>query len=83
MRCAPRAIVLLAIAGVAVGATRPAAAQTPADTVTVAMHVTIAPPGGCHFHPRCPHAMDRCRTTGPALREVETRVVSCHLYDAS
>jgi peptide/nickel transport system substrate-binding protein len=35
--------VLLAIAGVAVGATRPAAAQTPADTVTVAMHVTIAP----------------------------------------
>jgi oligopeptide transport system ATP-binding protein len=55
------------------------------DEIAVAGEVPspIAPPGGCHFHPRCPHAMDRCRTTGPALREVETRVVSCHLYDAS
>jgi oligopeptide/dipeptide ABC transporter ATP-binding protein len=43
----------------------------------------IAPPAGCHFHPRCPHAMDRCRTVAPALREVEGRRVSCHLYDAS
>jgi oligopeptide/dipeptide ABC transporter ATP-binding protein len=41
----------------------------------------IAPPAGCHFHPRCPHAMDRCRTMEPALREVDTRFVSCHLYD--
>jgi oligopeptide/dipeptide ABC transporter ATP-binding protein len=22
----------------------------------------LAPPPGCHFHPRCPHAMPRCRT---------------------
>jgi oligopeptide/dipeptide ABC transporter ATP-binding protein len=41
----------------------------------------IAPPAGCHFHPRCPRAMDRCRAVGPALREVEARFVSCHLYD--
>jgi oligopeptide/dipeptide ABC transporter ATP-binding protein len=43
----------------------------------------IAPPAGCHFHPRCPHALDRCRTVAPALREVEGRRVACHLYDAS
>jgi oligopeptide transport system ATP-binding protein len=41
----------------------------------------IAPPAGCHFHPRCPRALDRCRAIGPALREVEGRFVSCHLYD--
>ena len=23
------------------------------------------PPAGCHFHPRCPHAMDICRKTYP------------------
>jgi peptide/nickel transport system substrate-binding protein len=38
-----RAVALLALAVVAVGAARGAAAQTPADTVAVAMHVTIAP----------------------------------------
>ena len=24
-------------------------------------------PGGCSFHPRCPHAIDRCRSEDPAL----------------
>ncbi|MFM7248045.1 MAG: oligopeptide/dipeptide ABC transporter ATP-binding protein, partial [Actinomycetota bacterium] len=24
-------------------------------------------PTGCHFHPRCPVAQDRCRTDDPAL----------------
>ena len=28
------------------------------------------PPPGCAFHPRCPHAVDRCRVEIPALREV-------------
>jgi peptide/nickel transport system ATP-binding protein len=27
----------------------------------------IDPPAGCHFHPRCPFATDRCRTAEPAL----------------
>jgi peptide/nickel transport system ATP-binding protein len=27
----------------------------------------LAPPPGCHFHPRCPHAMPRCRIESPAL----------------
>jgi len=30
----------------------------------------INPPGGCVFHPRCPIAVDSCRSQVPALREV-------------
>jgi len=37
------------------------------------------PPSGCYFHPRCAHAIDRCRTEPPALTEIEPgRFVSCH-----
>src|SRR5207248_7836485 len=37
-------------------------------------------PSGCAFHPRCPHAVDRCRTERPELRETATDVhVACHL----
>ncbi len=28
------------------------------------------PPPGCAFHPRCPHAVDRCRAELPAFREI-------------
>ncbi|SDU15521.1 ABC transporter ATP-binding protein [Jiangella alkaliphila] len=39
-------------------------------------------PGGCAFHPRCPLAVDRCRTDVPVLREVETgRFSACHLAE--
>ena len=38
-----------------------------------------APPSGCHFHPRCPAATERCRREVPALRELEAgRTVACH-----
>src|SRR5262249_6266990 len=30
----------------------------------------LRPPSGCVFHPRCPIAVDRCRTEVPALREI-------------
>ncbi len=37
------------------------------------------PPPGCPFHPRCPLAVDRCRSEVPALREVAPdRLVACH-----
>ena len=37
------------------------------------------PPPGCAFHPRCPHAVDRCRVEIPALREVSPGTLSaCH-----
>ncbi len=40
----------------------------------------IRPPSGCHFHPRCPHAMERCRTEAPLLREIAPgRMAACHL----
>ncbi|MFO1329160.1 MAG: ABC transporter ATP-binding protein [Rubrivivax sp.] len=39
----------------------------------------LDPPGGCHFHPRCPHATQRCRHEVPVLRQVEGgRLVRCH-----
>ena len=38
------------------------------------------PPGGCHFHPRCPHAMARCSVETPKLREIAPGHISaCHL----
>jgi len=44
----------------------------------------LHPPSGCHFHPRCPHAMDRCRAEMPALREIAPgRYSACHLNDQS
>jgi oligopeptide/dipeptide ABC transporter ATP-binding protein len=37
------------------------------------------PPPGCVFHPRCPLAVDRCRTEVPLLRPVGPgRVAACH-----
>ncbi|MBL8381031.1 MAG: ABC transporter ATP-binding protein [Burkholderiales bacterium] len=42
----------------------------------------LAPPPGCHFHPRCPHAGPRCRREAPQLREIApARLSACHLND--
>jgi peptide/nickel transport system ATP-binding protein len=42
----------------------------------------LAPPPGCHFHPRCPQAMARCAAEAPALREIAPgRWSACHLND--
>ncbi|MBM08325.1 MAG: peptide ABC transporter ATP-binding protein [Magnetovibrio sp.] len=42
----------------------------------------LDPPGGCHFHRRCPSAMDRCRIDVPILRETSPgRTSACHLND--
>ncbi|UCD78180.1 MAG: ATP-binding cassette domain-containing protein [Desulfobacterales bacterium] len=39
----------------------------------------IDPPAGCHFHPRCLYAEERCRQDTPALRELSTgHQVCCH-----
>jgi oligopeptide/dipeptide ABC transporter ATP-binding protein len=37
-----------------------------------------APPPGCHFHPRCPRASDRCRREPPAWTEAAGHGVACH-----
>ncbi|MSO91511.1 MAG: ATP-binding cassette domain-containing protein [Acetobacteraceae bacterium] len=37
------------------------------------------PPPGCAFNPRCPFAIDRCRTERPALRDVGAgQLTACH-----
>ena len=42
----------------------------------------LAPPSGCHFHPRCPQAGARCRVEQPALLEIAPgRRSACHLND--
>jgi len=42
----------------------------------------LSPPPGCHFHPRCPHAMERCAREAPVLREIAPgRLSACHLND--
>ena len=40
-------------------------------------------PSGCAFHPRCPHAVDRCRAERPELVSVERGAVACWLFDPS
>jgi peptide/nickel transport system ATP-binding protein len=42
----------------------------------------LNPPSGCSFHPRCPHATERCKTERPPLREIAPMHFSaCHLND--
>ncbi|CAL63397.1 Oligopeptide transport ATP-binding protein AppF [Herminiimonas arsenicoxydans] len=44
----------------------------------------LHPPSGCHFHPRCPHAMPRCSVEQPLLKEIAPAHFSaCHLNDSS
>ncbi len=38
----------------------------------------LAPPSGCAFHPRCPHANNRCRAERPQLTHVDGGDVACH-----
>ena len=38
-----------------------------------------SPPTGCYFHPRCPHAIEVCRTQPPAFQEISPgHLVGCH-----
>jgi len=39
-----------------------------------------SPPPGCRFHPRCPDVMEICRRKAPALKRINGREVTCHLY---
>ena len=38
------------------------------------------PPSGCHFHPRCPHAMPVCSERYPDETLFGEQVVRCYLY---
>ena len=41
----------------------------------------LAPPSGCHFHPRCPRALEQCsRKAAAPLKSADGSCVRCHLY---
>ncbi len=41
----------------------------------------LNPPPGCHFHPRCPHADERCRKEIPQPTRKTGRLVACHAFE--
>jgi peptide/nickel transport system ATP-binding protein len=41
----------------------------------------LNPPTGCAFHPRCPHANERCVRERPALMELRGVRVACHAVE--
>ena len=41
----------------------------------------IHPPSGCHFHPRCPFAEDRCRQDAPQPLATAKGQVACHAVE--
>jgi peptide/nickel transport system ATP-binding protein len=41
----------------------------------------LAPPSGCRFHPRCPHAMDVCtRKAPPSITVAADHIAACWLH---
>jgi oligopeptide/dipeptide ABC transporter ATP-binding protein len=55
--------------------------RTTASAVAGELPNPISPPAGCTFHPRCPFAMDVCRSVPPVPTLTPTGVrVACHLY---
>jgi peptide/nickel transport system ATP-binding protein len=39
------------------------------------------PPPGCHFHPRCQYAQERCKIEVPAWRDFGEHSVACHFAE--
>lgn len=46
-------------------------------TIKGAIPSLSALPGGCRFHPRCPHATERCAAEEPSLEALHGREVAC------
>ncbi len=41
----------------------------------------INPPSGCAFHPRCPHANERCQRERPELKDAGDARIACHAVE--
>lgn len=52
--------------------------DTPRKTRLQAIRPGPVPDLGCPFAPRCPLAVEHCRSERPALRSLSGRLVSCH-----
>jgi oligopeptide transport system ATP-binding protein len=58
-------------------------ARRPRAIVKGEVPSALRPPSGCRFHPRCPRAMEKCKTIDPALADLGAgRAVACHLHAA-
>ena len=56
-------------------------ARRPRAIVKGEVPSALQPPSGCRFHPRCPKAMEVCKSVDPALVGAgDNRSVACHLY---
>ncbi|MGE0421844.1 MAG: ABC transporter ATP-binding protein [Reyranellaceae bacterium] len=56
--------------------------RPPVDAIRGEIASAMAPPSGCKFHPRCPHAMPKCNTEFPAWRNLgATHAAACHLLE--
>jgi oligopeptide/dipeptide ABC transporter ATP-binding protein len=53
--------------------------RKPGSTLQGDVPSPLNPPSGCTFHPRCPVAIDRCKTDVPYLKEG----VACHLAEGA
>jgi peptide/nickel transport system ATP-binding protein len=58
--------------------------QQHGPTTAAELPSPLSPPGGCHFHPRCPKADERCRREYPApVTLTDRRELRCHHSDFS
>lgn len=53
-------------------------AKGPVSTLAGECPSMLRPPAGCTFHPRCTHALDRCRRESPPLVPLGEVNVACH-----
>ncbi|MGF1526971.1 MAG: ABC transporter ATP-binding protein [Candidatus Competibacterales bacterium] len=61
---------------------RPVPGRPKASLASAEVPSALAPPPGCRFHPRCPHARARCREEMPQLRAASGgRRVACHFFE--
>ncbi len=52
------------------------------ETLDIEPGSLISLPSGCHFHPRCPYAMERCRNSLPEMRQLsQAHQAACFLCE--
>jgi peptide/nickel transport system ATP-binding protein len=65
----------------AIPVARPGARSGPRELLQGDVPSPAAPPAGCRFHTRCPHARERCGRDRPVLEPVAGgRQVACHFW---